>query len=263
MSLRPLTVADVLDGAFAVLKRQPAKVIAITIWFVVPVNVLFAWLQRDQLENANIFAAFSTTDSSSSSSNIEAGFAGSQIIDSLLLVFVAAAMARLIAAWYAGSDCTAGEALAAAGKCWWALLISWLLIHVLEALALVGLVVGIVVPMTFFAVTAPALVLEGLGPIAAMRRSAALTRRRWWPVLGTLLLVAVVEITIANALTILPIQVALWLGGSFAWLLVAVVLTAQTLVTVPFVAAAATLVYLDLRVRHEGLDIDLALRSRS
>jgi hypothetical protein len=44
---------------------------------------------------------------------------------------------------------------------------------------------------------------------------------------------------------------------SFGWVIDVVCRGASALVTVPFVAAATTLVYLDLRVRGEGLDLEL------
>jgi hypothetical protein len=47
-----------------------------------------------------------------------------------------------------------------------------------------------------------------------------------------------------------------------AWAVNTAVAAAALLVTVPFVAGVATLLYLDLRVRTEGLDIELAAARR-
>ena len=41
-----------------------------------------------------------------------------------------------------------------------------------------------------------------------------------------------------------------------------VVVSVAAVVTAPFVAAATTLLYLDLRVRAEGLDIELGIAER-
>ena len=41
-----MTVSDILDGGFAIMKRAPATVIGLTAVFVVPVQALGAWLNR-------------------------------------------------------------------------------------------------------------------------------------------------------------------------------------------------------------------------
>ncbi len=41
-----MTVPDILDGGFAILKRAPATIIGLTAVFVVPVQGLGAWLNR-------------------------------------------------------------------------------------------------------------------------------------------------------------------------------------------------------------------------
>ena len=41
-----MTVPDILDGGFAILRRAPATIIGLTAVFVVPVQALGAWLDR-------------------------------------------------------------------------------------------------------------------------------------------------------------------------------------------------------------------------
>ena len=112
--------------------------------------------------------------------------------------------------------------------------------------------------MTWFLVTAPVIGAEGLGPIKAMRRSARLVRRRFWPVMGLTLLSGVVATLFGYALGLVPTMLSLLLGTDGAgWLLTAASGVLTSLITMPIVAATTVLIYLDLRVRTEGLDLEL------
>src|SRR5690606_31131767 len=51
VALRPMTVADVLDGGFAVLKARPLRILGMTAALVVPVNVLLGLVFRDSMES--------------------------------------------------------------------------------------------------------------------------------------------------------------------------------------------------------------------
>lgn len=124
-----------------------------------------------------------------------------------------------------------------------------------------------------FAFAAPALLLEELGVRAAVRRSWQLGYGSFWRVLGVLVLAAIIG-GVANALLSVPFAV---LGGVVAALTVegdtatdavyTQVLTQgvsnigtilATTVSAPFAAAVTALLYIDLRIRREGLDVALA-----
>ncbi len=120
------------------------------------------------------------------------------------------------------------------------------------------------------ALAAPALVLEDVGPVAAMRRSAALVKGSWWRVLGILLLTAVVAQVVAGVLAV-PFSLVSSLvlssasGDSAAAAMVSLFLTSigtvvSTAVVLPFSAGVTALLYLDRRMRREGLDLVLARR---
>jgi hypothetical protein len=115
--------------------------------------------------------------------------------------------------------------------------------------------------MTWYSVVSVVVACEGVGPTKAMRRSFRLTSRRFGAVLLVCLLVVVVDLLLSGALTAIG---ALYVeaGGPAGWAVNTAVAAAALLVTTPFVAGAATLLYLDLRVRTEGLDIELAAGRR-
>src|SRR5690606_23434507 len=102
-----------------------------------------------------------------------------------------------------------------------------------------------------------AVVVEGLGPLAALRRSAALVRQRFWPVLGALLLAALVAWLVEYALSGIPSAIVLAVGLDVGWLLRAVAGVVAGVVVTPYTALVAALVYLDVRVRSEALDVEV------
>jgi hypothetical protein len=108
--------------------------------------------------------------------------------------------------------------------------------------------------MPLFLVTAPAIVIERLGPWKGVRRSWQLTRVRYSAILGAAILIAIVSTVLTVALSGLSLAFSFF---SFGWIIDVVCRGASSLVTEPFVAAAATLVYFDLRIRAEGLDLEL------
>ena len=113
-----------------------------------------------------------------------------------------------------------------------------------------------------WSVAVPALLGEQLGITAALGRSRALVRGRFWPCAGVLILAVLLALIVT--LVILGVLSAL-LGSSgndtvtFFEQGVAS-LIANTLV-LPFQVAVTTVLYIDLRVRKEGFDIQLLTHS--
>ena len=107
-------------------------------------------------------------------------------------------------------------------------------------------------------VTAPvAVMLEDQGPASALGRSQSLIRGRWWPVFGALLLAFLLLFGV-NLLVGLVLAAVLVSGDPNS----AAAITAGFFIDLglgiliqPFVAVVITLLYLDLRVRKEGLDL--------
>lgn len=132
------------------------------------------------------------------------------------------------------------------------------------------------VPLCFwftaqFAVAAPASVLEGLGPVSALRRGGKLVASGRWRVLWASLLT--LAITTAVTISLIVLQYSIYydhglsallngdpVGASTYWWLAAevVVVALFSVLTVPFRAAVAALLYVDRRFRREGLDIRIA-----
>lgn len=261
--LGPMTVSDVLDGAFSILKAAPATIIAFTAAFAVPVQILGAWLQRDLLNGESLLDLIDAGDSSLGGVD-QAGWSSTwaQVVllfgPSLALVFVASGIVRLVGAWHVGRDLSLGELLRGSLPMAWPLLASWALVHLAEGFGMLLCGFPAVAVMTWFLVTAPVVGAERLGPIAAMRRSARLVSRRFWPVLGLSLLSGIVAALFGYALGLVPTVLSLLIGtGGLGWLVTAAAGVLTSLITMPVVAGTTVLIYLDLRVRTEGLDLEL------
>lgn len=257
-----MTVSDVLDGSFSILKAAPATIIAFTAIFSVPVQVLGAWMQRDLLGGASLIDMFSEGDTSLAGIDQGGGGTWAQLVllfgPSLALVFVASGLVRLVAAWHVGRDLTLRELLRGTAPMAGPLLGSWLLVHLAEGLGLLLCGFPALIVMTMFLVTAPVIGAEGLGPVAAMRRSSRLVRRRFWPVMGLTILSSIVAMLFGYALGLVPTLLALVVGtAGYGWLLTAASGILTALITTPIVAGITVLIYLDLRVRTEGLDLEL------
>lgn len=119
--------------------------------------------------------------------------------------------------------------------------------------------VGAPVMATWLVPLAPVLGVERPTALGAVRRSWHLVTRRYFSVFGALVLVAVVDQFLRLGLSVLP-----WmLAGSLPDAVGDVVRWGSTLaagvVSAVFVAATSMLVYFDLRVRTEGLDLELGV----
>jgi hypothetical protein len=106
-------------------------------------------------------------------------------------------------------------------------------------------------------VALPALLVEGTKGVAALTRSRRLVSGRWWPTFATYF-VAAILIGFVTALISGALLAAA--GGSHASEGMKVFVTALAgsiggILTTPFSASVIALIYIDLRVRKEGLDL--------
>ncbi len=139
---------------------------------------------------------------------------------------------------------------------------------------LLGLMVVALVVSTKISMAAPAIVLEGHGVIAGLRRSFALTKgSAFWRILGITLLAGILA-GIAGSLLGLPfsligigIAAAIGQDSEAAQMVVTFVSHLSALlsgaITTPFVAAVTGLLYIDRRMRLEALDVVLLREAQS
>ncbi|MCA9980077.1 MAG: hypothetical protein KDD89_04575 [Anaerolineales bacterium] len=111
----------------------------------------------------------------------------------------------------------------------------------------------------------PIIILENISIEAGLRRSWDLSRERFWWIMGLTLIVSLLSQVIVTG----PVLVTLglgqfWFGGDSVWPIILqsfVTLVIGSLYT-PFTLTLYTLVYFDLRIRAEGLDLSIAAAPR-
>jgi hypothetical protein len=142
---------------------------------------------------------------------------------------------------------------------------------VIGGLAVLGAIAALVLTLWFtvmFRMAAQAVVLEREGPVRALGRSWRLVRGSYWRVLGITLLAGLIVVVTAGVLQI-PFSLLAALagggnsllpatGGSVAGILISAVGgVVAGAVARPISAGVAVLLYVDLRMRREGLDLVL------
>jgi hypothetical protein len=144
---------------------------------------------------------------------------------------------------------------------------------ILTFLGLLGLIVVAVAFSTKISLAAPAIVLEGHGAVAGLRRSFDLTKGAFWRVLGVTLVAAllagIVGMILGVPFSAVGTAVALVSGqGSESALMITTFVSHLSAlltgaITTPFVAAVTGLLYIDRRMRLEALDVVLIRESQS
>jgi hypothetical protein len=253
-----MTKTDIVDGALTAVKADARSIIGTAALLIIPAELVSAWVRRDSLGDSGFLAAFSTaTDESASvADQLGAGTLWLIALQSLVLAFVTAVVAQVVSSWYQGDRVAGRAALGRAVRRSPAIAAAWLLVHLLELGGTILLIVPLLFVVALSAVTVPALVIEDLGPVRAIRRSWRLARTQLGSVIGTVLLIALVDAALSSALGGLGEVFTLL---SWGWVVAAAIGGAASVITTPFVAAAATLLYLDLRVRAEGFDIEVGI----
>jgi hypothetical protein len=272
LPLHPMTLGDVLDGAFKLLKANLVVAVLVTAAFQLPLDLVSAYLQRDIFGGLGLLQLFqdpSLADDVNTFPFSNLGeFGGVLFIEvilrqALVPFLVGCALAPVVMASYAGEEVSAGQAIVAVLRRLPLVLVAFVCIHLLELVAGVFCLLPALIPMTFFVLTAPAFSIERLGPIDAMGRSASLAGSRFWPVLGISLLAGVIAYFVDNSLGWVFQLPAQLIGLDTAWPLLAMGTLLPALVTMPFITMVASLLYVDARIRREGLDLQMTAASLS
>jgi hypothetical protein len=121
-----------------------------------------------------------------------------------------------------------------------------------------------------FALAPAVVVLEKQSVVASLRRSRRLVKGAWWRTFGILLLVNIIAAIVGNIFQGIFLFAAYIAGGAGAgfenfnpYELAPLIITGVgaivgAAITWPFTAVASALIYVDRRMRREGLDLELA-----
>jgi hypothetical protein len=266
LPLHPMTLSDVLDGAFRLLRANLATIVLVTAVFFVPLELLSAFLARDLFGGQSVLRVLQ--DPLLTQQELGGGLSGFQLggsigawlLSLLITPFVGGAITQVVAASYLGRQLGAGEAIRTTGRRFWALLGASILVHLVELPAFVLCVLPALVAMAFLICTTPAVMIERLGPVRSMRRSFGLVRPRFWPVLGIAVVSGLLAIFLTGVLATPFTLLAQFVGLRWGFIPVAIGRIVAAVLASPFVSIVATLVYFDARIRHEGFDLQMIAR---
>jgi hypothetical protein len=260
LPLHPMSVGDVLDGAFKLFKANVRTLLLVVASIVVPLQLLSAFLVRDQV-SPGILNVFRDPTIAQDQAAFSLGDLGGSIITVMLGLLtaplIAGAVSRVCAASYLGQPIGPADALKTTLRRLPALLAASFLVGLASVVGFVFCLLPGIALTVLYTVVTPAMMIEEIGPIDGMRRSWRLVKPRFWGVLGIVVLAWVISAFVGNLLGGAPSAVGTLLGGSLAWLWIAVGAVLSSLVSAPITAIVDTLLYFDGRIRNEGFDLQV------
>jgi hypothetical protein len=298
--LRPLGLGEILDGAFRAVRANPAVMFglaALVVTVGVVLSDIVSWYLRGFIDDqvSSLFSdagATGTVETTGQLSQTLSELAGLPLV-SLATTVLSGLVIVSVSRSVLGRKVTIGEVLRSP-RVWWVVgftilaaltvsVVSGVLVGVVVLLAtsnapvaavLVGLLGGIalVVGAIWFAVRTllvpAALMLEGKSFWRTVRRAWRLTRGSFWRLLGIYLLASFIVGVIgqfivgpANAVILLVMNGDTESFASIALRSVASIVA--YMLSGVFTAAVVALLYIDVRMRREGLDVELARAARS
>jgi hypothetical protein len=297
-NLRPLRLGELLDRAIRLYRANFLTFIGIIAVVYVPLMILQT--AASALLSSSMLQSFSTPEDIFSNTGYWFGILFTLVLALVQFILVqgiaTGALTRAVADNYLGRKTSILDAYRGIGKSWLTLVGALMFLGIL-AIALflwwmvpcIGWFTGL--GMFLFMLTvvnplvAPVVVLETAGPwssaednlfrrlwnwmlrsMLSVRRAWSLARRRFWPVLGYVLVLGLFSLIVVNGPAAIVNVLLGQLLPSFGDPTTSVVLAAviQGLVSLVFILiyyplqmAAFTLIYFDLRVRTEGFDLAL------
>lgn len=243
-------LGDILSVAFDVYKANATKLITIVAIIVVPLTFVQALLLNTVFKQADATLKINQATGEISVST------GGGFFRSMMIAALAALIGLMIQQLLTGSltrgaagsllgrpvDVSAsyGYALSRLGG----LIGLALLVSILSFIGWLFLYIPGVIIAVFLSMAVPAFIIERKGVTESMSRSWELVSGFWWHVLGVIVVSMIVAYVVNWILGLIG-------GGTFIgfWILTAI----GQIITAPFVALVAVVLYVDLRVRHESL----------
>ena len=270
MQFEPMSVSRILDRTFALYRRNFLRFITVVAVIQVPLALIsLIWLSMLMQGMPDRSAAqVGAARYQAPETTLLAMMGGSYVI--LLLTSVVGnalcqgALARSVSEAYLGNEVTVGQTFRS---------VLPRLLTLIGASILVGLVVGLgfmllVVPGVIFALwffmTTPSIVVENLGATAGMSRSKALAAGNLGKVFAVGALVLLISFAVTMPLSWVATMVSTLFFGGNTTLMMFLSQSAKLIggvLAAPIGAAAAILLYYDLRIRKEGFDLQMLAQS--
>jgi hypothetical protein len=262
-------IGEILDAAIKLYRRNAWTLFRIVLVVVAPVTVLANLIQVSATpSNLSPRFGFSSLATRSNNPTVSARDVVTLVVGALIaatltwigsLVATGATFKALTEA-FLGEQPDWKRSLSFAGRrihslLWVSLLGAFVTLLGAVACLLPGIYLAVA-----FTVAVPVLLSEGLTGRGALGRSRRLIKGRWWRVLGLIVLGGILTSIVNSVLSSLVVGVA-FEGASantvLGFTVSTIATTAAKTLTTPFTAAYVTILYFDLRVRHEAFDLQL------
>jgi hypothetical protein len=255
--LRPLSIGEVLDAGFRLLRARFGTLVACVLVPMVPLSIIATILEASTNEAAFDVNASTTT---SSDGSVIAGALISGLLQGAAAALAVAACFRVISSAYLGEEATAGPSLRYGLSRLLALMVAYIVLSIALAISYVLFIIPGIFLSVKWSVTFAAIVSERAGPFSAIGRSWELTRGHWWRTFGTLLVLGLLSLVLYLAI-VAGLGGAIATNGDMSEVTYAVLTLVLTIVLFailyPLIAAIISVMYYDLRVRNEGFDLQL------
>jgi hypothetical protein len=257
--LRPLGLGEILDAAIKLYSNN-----AVTLWKIVAVVIIPVGILNQVVVGLSIpsdsYVHNGTLYTYSGHLNNAAGIVAAVVLTVLAVLIANGALSLSLVDAYIGQPLDWRASLREAGGRLGGLLWLSILFSVLVFLGFVALILPGIYLLVIWSVAVPALMFEHVGGFKALGRSFDLVRGRWWPTFA-LHLVWIVMLAVLFAVVgviFRAIQSGLHVDSVGVWLVLNWLsgLVAD-LIGYPFIAAVIAVLYIDLRVRKEALDLEL------
>jgi hypothetical protein len=243
-------LGDILSVAFDVYKANATKLITIVAIIVVPLTFVQALLLNTALKQADATVKINQATGEISVSTGGGFFRGAMIFALSLLIslmiqqLLTGSLTRGAAGSLLGRPVDVGASYGYALSRLGGLIGLALLVGIVSFVGYLFLVIPGVIIAVFLSMAVPAFIVERKGVMDSMSRSWELVSGFWWHTIGVIVVASILASIVNGIFGAIG-------GSSFigSWILTAI----GQIITAPFVALVAVVLYVDLRVRRESL----------
>jgi hypothetical protein len=247
-SFAPKGLGDILSTAFDLYRANAAQLIKIVAAVVVPLTLVQALLiqvafKRSDCSDATTLSELNKCAGSFGRSLLLSALAG--LIGILIQQLLTGALTRGAAGSLIGRPVDVAASYRYAFARLWGLLGLAFLVALVVGVGFVLLIIPGIIFAVFLAMAVPSFIVERRGVTDSMSRSWNLVSGSWWHVLGVTFVAGILASIVNGVITAIggSTFIGYWLASAIA-----------QIITAPFVALVAVVLYVDLRARRESLD---------
>ena len=243
--LRPRSVGEILEAAFRLYTKYWVSLVEIVAVVVVPITLLQALVVNLLSENTTTGPNGEVTIHEGSS-GLLGGAALTGLISFVMWQILIGAIAWAVASALIGREPDVADSFRFGYRRFWSILLVGVLVGLAVFVGLILFIIPGIIIGVRLSVSIPALVVERRRGTDALGRSWELVKGYSWPVFGAFIVVALLNAIVSGVLTAI---------GGDNWFVAAIFGAIASCITTPFFGLVLGLIYFDLRVRKEGLDV--------